>query len=366
MSTGGSTAEVCKMADIDVRLRQRCVIEFLNAEGETPIRIHERLKKVYGVVTVDVSTVRRWVRRCKEAEGQTPLTDEKRSGRPVSAVTPHNIQQVDDIIRGDRRVTADEVCRIISLSKGSVITIIKQLGYSKVCARWVPRMLTDQNKEARKTIASQHLQRFRLEGDEFLKKIVTGDETWVHFFEPESKRQSMEWRHTSSPRKKKFKTVRSAGKVMATVFWDTEGVILVDFLEQGCTINSVQYVTTLKKLKARLQRVRPTKSMADVLLLHDNARPHTSRHTSDEIVKIGWEVLPHPPYSPDLAPSDFHLFGPLKEAHRGIHFEDEEAVKTSVRQWLRKQSCDFYRAGIHALVQRWTKTVEMGGDYIEK
>nr|CAI5822724.1 unnamed protein product [Callosobruchus analis] len=70
------------MADIDVRLRQRCVIEFLNAEGETPIRIHERLKKVYGDVTVDVSTVRRWVRRCKEAEGQTPLTDEKRSGRP--------------------------------------------------------------------------------------------------------------------------------------------------------------------------------------------------------------------------------------------------------------------------------------------
>nr|CAI5825741.1 unnamed protein product [Callosobruchus analis] len=66
-----------------------------------------------------------------------------------------------------------------SVIKGSVITIIQQLGYSKVCPRWVPRMLTDQNKEARKTIASQHLQRFRLEGDEFLKKIVTGDETWV-------------------------------------------------------------------------------------------------------------------------------------------------------------------------------------------
>ena len=106
--------------------------------------------------------------------------------------------------------------------------------------------------------------------------------------------------------------------------------------------------------------------MADVLLLHDNARPHTSRHTTEEIVKIGWEVLPHPPYSPDLAPSDFHLFGPLKEAHRGIHFEDEETVKTSVRQWLRKTDHDFYRTGIHALVKRWTKTVEKDGDYIEK
>ena len=69
------------MADIDIRIRQRSVIEFLTAEGETPIRIHERLKNVYGDATVDVSTVRRWVRRCNEAEGQTTLADEKRSGR---------------------------------------------------------------------------------------------------------------------------------------------------------------------------------------------------------------------------------------------------------------------------------------------
>ena len=73
-------------------------------------------------------------------------------------------------------------------------------------------------------------------------------------------------------------------------------------------------LSTLNSL--RLHRVRPTKAMADVLLLHDNAKPHTSRHTTAGIVKIGWEILPHPPYSPDLAPSDFHLFGPIKEAHR--------------------------------------------------
>ena len=152
----------------------------MTAEGEMSIRIHERLKNVYGDATVDVSTVR----RCKEAEGQTRLADKTRSGRPATAVTPGNIQRVDDIIRGDRRVKTDELCRILSFSKGSVITIIHQLGYRKVCARWVPRMLTDQNKETRKTIASEHFQRFQLEGEEFLEKIVTDDETWVRFFEP--------------------------------------------------------------------------------------------------------------------------------------------------------------------------------------
>ena len=169
-------------ACIPARIRQRSVIEFLTAEGEMPIRIHEKLKNVYGDETVDASTVRRWVRRCKEAEGQTRLADETRSGRPATAVTPGNIQRVDGIICGDRRMKTDELCRIIFFSKGSVITIIHQLGYRKVCALWVPRMLTDQNKETRKTIASEHFQRFQLEGEEFLEKIVTGDETWVHFF----------------------------------------------------------------------------------------------------------------------------------------------------------------------------------------
>ena len=76
--------------------------------------------------------------------------------------------------------------------------------------------------------------------------------------------------------------------------------------------------------------------------------------------------LASPPYSPDLAPSDFHLFGPLKEAHRGIRFKDEEAVKKSVRQWLRRQDLAVYRAGTLALVKRWTKTVEMDGNHFEK
>ena len=74
------------------------MIEFLTAEGEMSIRIHERLKNVYGDATVNVRTFRRWFRRYKEAEGQTRLADETRS-RPATAVTPGNIQRVDDIIR---------------------------------------------------------------------------------------------------------------------------------------------------------------------------------------------------------------------------------------------------------------------------
>ena len=73
-----------------------------------------------------------------------------------------------------------------------------------------------------------------------------------------------------------------------------------------------------------------------------------------------------PTHSPDLSPSDFHLFGPLKDALRGTRFEDDEIVIRAVRTWLREQETSWYREGMHALISRWRKAVDVGGDYVEK
>ena len=81
---------------------------------------------------------------------------------------------------------------------------------------------------------------------------------------------------------------------------------------------------------------------------------------------LGWKLLTHPPYSPDLAPSDFHLFGPLKESMKGIHFQTDKEVKAAVSNWLRTQSTEFYAKGIDNLISRWNKCVAKEGDYVEK
>jgi histone-lysine N-methyltransferase SETMAR len=86
--------------------------------------------------------------------------------------------------------------------------------------------------------------------------------------------------------------------------------------------------------------------MKQVLLLHDNARPHTSLLTREATATMGWAVPPHPPYSPDLEPSDFHLYGPLKDALRGRRFADDDELKHSVREELRHFSKEFYSTGI--------------------
>jgi len=145
------------------------------------------------------------------------------------------------------------------------------------------------------------------EGDGVLNYIVTGDETWVPHITPESKQQSLHWKHTGSSKRKKFKQTISTRKIMCTVFWDRQGVLLVEFLPQSTTINSAVYCETLKKLRRAIQNKRRILLSATFLLLHDNARPHSAAQTQDPITSFRWEQMDHPPYSPDLAPSDFYL-----------------------------------------------------------
>jgi histone-lysine N-methyltransferase SETMAR len=173
----------------------------------------------------------------------------------------------------------------------------------------------------------------------------------------------MEYWHKESPQPKKFKTQASAGKVMLTAFWDVNGVIIADFMERGTTINSERYIEFLNMLEKRLKRVW---NENHAILQHDNATPRTSARTRETIKRLGFSLLPHPPYSPDLAPSDSYLFPKLKEHLRSQHFGSDEEVKSAVRKYFREQNSEFYKNGFQKLVYRWCKCIEVEGDYVEK
>jgi len=152
-------------------------------------------------------------------------------------------------MRQDRRITLDDLCILVPELSQSTIgrTLTEKLEYRKVCTRWVPRMLTKDHQRQRTDSSRKFLRRYAHENDNFLDSIVTGDETWAFHFTPETKQQSREWRHSSLPKPRKFKRTQSASKVMATVFWDRKGVLLVDFMAHGTTINADRYCETLKK-----------------------------------------------------------------------------------------------------------------------
>ena len=351
---------------VSLQCEQRIVIKFLVKEGTPVVEIVKRLKAVFAEDTLSISTIYEWAKRFKE--GRTSVDDDKRAGAPRTAVTRDNITAVDLAIKENRRISVLELSSNIGVSAGSIDTIIHEhLLYSKVTARWVPKMLTEQHKQARVSACQQLLDRFSAEGETFLERIVTGDETWVHHYTPETKRSSMQWKHVTSPSPRKFRVQRSAGKVMATVFWDIKGVLLLDFLERNHTVTGQHYSDQLEEqLHPSIRSKRRGLLSKGVMLQHDNARAHTANVTSSTITKLGWEVLVHPPYSPDLAPSDYHLFGPLKDHLGGMKFDTNDDVKNAVQNWLHIMPETFFSAGIRALPTRWKKCIEVQGDYVEK
>jgi transposase len=102
------------------------------------------------------------------------------------------------------------------------------------------------------------------------------------------------------------------------------------------------------------------------LLLHDNARPHTAHATIEALETLKFEVLSHPPYSPDLAPGNFHFFSHLNRDLKGTHFTSDDEVKQAVTSWIKQRTPEFFIDGMCKLVLCWEKCIERQGNYVEK
>ena len=160
----------------------------------------------------------------------------------------------------------------------------------------------------------------------------------------------MEWHHNLAE-EENIRNLAIGRESNAASVLRCRGCDLVNVLEHGCTMNSVSYVSTLRELKARLQRVPPTRAMVWIFFFFKIMQDHTL------IVNIGWEVLFRPLYIPNLASSDFYLYWSLKETHRGVYFEDNDVLKRLVPQWLKKQVHEFYQTGKHGLLKRRAETM---------
>jgi histone-lysine N-methyltransferase SETMAR len=188
-----------------------------------------------------------------------------------------------------------------------------------------------------------------------LNRTVTGDESWMHHYQSDSMRALVQQKHPTSTSRstKKFKVTNmpKAGKVMLIICWDSLGVLLAHFHKHCKNVNSASYCEVLLMLQDAIRRKCPGQLARGLLLHHDNTRPHTAQATWERIQEPQWELLEHPSYMPDLAPSDFHLFGLLKNHHGGRHFTDDEEVETEVWKWLRQQLKDIYAVGFNALIK---------------
>jgi hypothetical protein len=189
--------------------QRRAVIRFLWAEGVPGAEIHHRLSAQYENSALPQGSVYEWITTFKN--GRTSFTGEERPGLPSESTTEENSKRDRAMILDSLWVGVDEVAYDLRDSHCSAHGIIQ------VCARWVPKQLTGEPKRNRLIICQGLFNRYRNEGDAFWKALSLETRPWIHYYAPQSKCESMKWKHPTSPVKKKSKTQPLVGNMMLTL-----------------------------------------------------------------------------------------------------------------------------------------------------
>jgi len=201
------------------------------------------IRCAYGNETMSRARCFEWHMRFKR--GRTSLEDDERSGRPSTSSTPKNVETIRQLVHEDHRRTIKDIATIINVSYGTVQTILTcDLNMHRIAAKFVPRLLTPEQKEHRVAIC-QELRQHAVDDPSFMSRVITGDESWVYGYDTETK-QSSQWK---SPRPNKVRQSRSTTKSMLIVFFDLQGIVHHEIAPKGQTVNAEFYCNVLRHLR---------------------------------------------------------------------------------------------------------------------
>ena len=276
---------------VDKKDEIRAYIKARSKLGCSLKKLMTEISTAFGPSCVSYDTVRRWKKKFES--GVESIKNAPKSGRPKSASRKEIVSKIKEIIEGDTRFTVRDIARKVGISLSTVHLILKKhLKVRKISARWVPHLLTDEQKRQRVKVAKKLLQMFPKYDKKQFAIVVTGDETWVHYFEPVRKVSNKIWATKHSKRPIIAKRSLSTKKVLHAIF-SGEGVAIKVPVKKRKSITGKYYKdVVLKKLKKCYQKRRPATGFKHVRLLHDNDPAHTSAIVTAFLKKEKVTVLP--------------------------------------------------------------------------
>lgn len=295
------------------------------------------------------------------------MDDDPHTGRPVEATAPDVVAKIENLVHENPRMSLKMLAGMFDISVTSVFTILhEKLHMRKVCARWIPRTLNKGQKDERVSAANEFLDMLQPDEEDIFGRIVTGDETWIYYYDPPPKSQTMEWHPRGEQASEVPRKQIATKKVMASVFWDVKGIIMVEFLPKNTTVTGNYYADQMRRLREAIKEKRRGLLARNVLLLHDNVPSHKSIVAQRAIKECGFEQLHHPPYSPDLAPSDYFLFPNTKKYLKGKRYESEEEIEADIFNVWEEKDEKWFSAGIKALKHRYESVIRVRGEHINE
>ena len=260
------------------------------------------------------------------------MEDEERPVQPKK----FEDEELEALLDKDCCQTQEELAESLGVTQAAISKRLKAARYIKKQGNWVPHELKPRDVEWRFCMSEMLMRRHKKMS--FVHWIVTDDEKLIH-----------------------------SAKVMLCIWRDQKGVLHYSLLKPGKTINGERYRTHLIRLKREIaeKRTEYATGYEEIISHHDNARPHVAIPVKNYLENSGWEVLPHLPHSPDLAPSDYHLFQSMQNALTGIRFTSELGIKNWLHSFLAAKPAQFFWNGIHKLPERWEKVIASDGQYFE-
>lgn len=317
---------------------------------------HRMLVEAYGDNALSEAQCRVWFQHFKS--GNFDVTDKKRENRPKK----FEDAELQALLDQDDTLSQKILGEQLGVSQKAISDRLRAMGKIQKSGKWVPHELNDRQMERRLNICEILLARH--ERKSFLHRIVTGDEKWIYFENPKRKKS---WVDPGQPSTSSARPDRFGRKTMLCVWWDQKGIVYFELLKPGETVDAHRYHQQLIKLHRAMREKRPEYQQRHdrLIFLHDNAPSHTSLLVRNYLEGLNWELLPHPPYSPDLAPSDYHLFASMGHALAEQHFNSYDDVRNWLDEWFAAKGGEFFWGGIHKLPERWGKCVASEGNYFE-
>lgn len=323
--------------------------------GSNASETARKINMAFGESTAVIRTVQRWFQ--KFVSGDFNLEGDYGTGRPTTL----DNDVLKNAVEADPCKTTRELASELGIDHSTVIRHLKEIGKVKKMDKWVPHELTEKNRFCRMEISTSLL--LRNNSDPFLNRILTCDEKWILY---DNRKRSAQWLDKSEAPNHAPKPNLHQKKVMITVWWTMEGLVHMNFLKPGESITAEKYCSELDVVRQKLAIKQPSLvNRKGVLLLHDNARPHVSRMTFAKLQEIKFETIPHPAYSPDLSPTDYHFFKHLDHYLKQKKFSDQLDIENAIQQFIDSRTPDFFKSGIEKLISRWKKCVESNGDYFD-
>ena len=251
----------------------------------------------------------------------------KRCGRCKEVRTPELIGQIKNSIYEDRCVTIETISAHFDVIVGTVHTIIREeLKMRKICAKFVRRVFREDQKE-RRCHDSREMVELIYSDTAVFDALVTCDERWIYCYEPETKRQSSQYKHAGSPRYKKARQSKSTHTLLMIPFFDSTGMIYMHWVPTGQTVNQEYYAEVIREFRKRFLVKRPAVFKSGQWHFHqDNVPVPNSIFVTDYSTKMSIKRVHQPPYTP----CDFRLLLKHKEKLRSCRNETIEEMKGAV------------------------------------